>query len=88
MTEMALIYWGEQDYKVALEIYQFLVGQYEKSFIKPVFHILDWGMSMGNYGMALEELGYFEKAIGVCRKKNSTDIICRKRRIIAHFING
>ena len=49
--------------------YQFLVGQYEKSFIKPVFHILDWGMSMGNYGMALEELGYFEKAIGVCRKR-------------------
>ena len=37
--------------------------------IKPVFHILDWGMSMGNYGMALEELGYFEKAIGVCRKR-------------------
>lgn len=69
LTEMALIYWGEQDYKVALEIYQFLVGQYEKSFIKPVFHILDWGMSMGNYGMALEELGYFEKAIGVCRKR-------------------
>lgn len=69
LTEMALIYWGEQNYKVALEIYQFLVGQYEKSFIKPVFHILDWGMSMGNYGMALEELGYFEKAIGVCRKR-------------------
>lgn len=69
LTEMALIYWGEQNYKVALEIYQFLVGQYEKSFIKPVFHILDWGMSMGNYGMALEELGYFEKAIGVCRER-------------------
>ena len=32
---MALIYWGEQNYKVALEIYQFLVGQYEKRFIKP-----------------------------------------------------
>lgn len=37
LTEMALIYWGEQNYKVALEIYQFLVGQYEKVLLNLYF---------------------------------------------------
>ena len=41
----------------------------KKVLLNLYFTSLDWGMSMGNYGMALEELGYFEKAIGVCRKR-------------------
>lgn len=78
LFEMALIYWNRKDYKKALEIYQFQTMQYKRSRVKPQFHMIHWEMAIGNYGMALEELGNIEEAIFISRNKIEQELYAGK----------
>ena len=68
LTMVGLIYWGVGNYEKSREIYQFIEERYQSSRVKPIFHLLDWTLNIGNYARALEEVKEFEKAIQVCQK--------------------
>lgn len=69
LTEMAFVYWMDEKYQMALEIYRFIEKQYDNSRVKPVFHMLDWAMNTGNYAQALEELGDKQEAVRISEKE-------------------
>ena len=69
LTEMAFVYWMDENYQMALEIYRFIEKQYDNSRVKPVFHMLDWAMNTGNYAQALEELGDKQEAVRISEKE-------------------
>lgn len=69
LTEMAFVYWMDENYQMALKIYHFIEKQYDNSLVKPVFHMLDWAMNTGNYAQALEEMGYKQEAVRICKKE-------------------
>lgn len=68
LTMVGFIYWGVGNYEKSREIYQFIEERYQSSRVKPIFHLLDWTLNIGNYARALEEVKEFEKAIQVCQK--------------------
>lgn len=78
LFEMALIYWNRKEYKTSLEIYRFQTMQYKRSRVKPQFHMIHWEMAVGNYGMALEELGNVEEAISISKNKVEQELYAGK----------
>lgn len=69
LFEMGLIYWNNENYKRALDIYHFQTMQYNKSRVKPVFHMIQWEMAVGNYSMGLGETGNVKEAVCLNHKK-------------------
>lgn len=78
LTEMGLIYWKEENYKSALEVYYFQTAQFANSRIKPVFHMLNWELAVGNYAMALGETGHVKDAVQVSKEKIRQELYAGK----------
>ncbi len=78
LTEMGLIYWKEKNYKKALEVYYFQTMQFSNSRIKPVFHMLNWELAVGNYAMSLGETGHVKDAVQVSKEKIRQELYAGK----------
>ena len=75
LSQMALIYFGNQQKDKSIFIYRKQVKQFSMTCVKPVFHILEWGVSMDNLALCMTyENGDLEEAISLSIESIKVDI--------------
>ena len=75
LSQMALIYFGNQQKDKSIFIYRKQVKQFSMTCVKPVFHILEWGVSMDNLALCMTgENGDLEEAISLSIESIKIDI--------------
>lgn len=75
LSQMALIYFDNQQKDKSIFIYRRQVKQFSMTCVRPVFHILDWGVSKNNLALCMTgENGDLEEAISLSIESIKIDI--------------
>lgn len=69
LNQIGILYYEIDKKDTAINLWEKIIANYEKSKVDIVFKILSWELITGNLAGKLEELNYADKPIQICQKR-------------------